>query len=154
MHIDELMMGMKVKVYDWHYDGEDRPGHWDEDGEMDEWLDCTVTIADFNMATGCVWIEEDEGHWEWVSDDFDPVCSLTADDPNLKFSQKKKDDFMEALKARRKEEQVRERINPLQYHGKTYSQGLNSYGTYNPMSPYGNSYGTYNPMSPYGKSGK
>ena len=142
MHIDDLVMGMKVRIYDWDYDGESRPDWWNEDGEMDEWLGCVVTIADFDPKSGHVWIEEDEGNWEWRDEDFDPVCPLKADDPNLKFSQKKKDDFMAALRAERKKEQVKKRINPAQYNGAVY-------GTNSPSDTFWK-----NPYYGSGKSGK
>ena len=136
MHVDDLMIGLQVRIYNWSADGEDRPEHWAHDGEMDEWLDCVVTIAEYNEEYGTVWIVEDEGQWEWRNDDFDPTCSLKADDPNLKFAGKKKDDFLKALKARQAREKVKERINPGQYHGITYSHDYGTGFGYTSKSPY------------------
>lgn len=67
----ELKPGMKVRVK--RYD--QRPDHWNSDGEMDKYMGKVVTIK--NIAFGIVRIKEDR--WIWRIEDFVPVKFTKSD---------------------------------------------------------------------------
>lgn len=86
MNIDELYAGLKVRIIWWdNY----RPDHWATDGAMDEWRGALVTIASVYHEGEEIYIEEDEGAWQWFPEDFDPVPVLTPEDPNTLFKKAK-----------------------------------------------------------------
>lgn len=67
----ELKAGQKVRVK--RYD--QRPDHWNSDGEMDKYMGKVVTIK--NIAFGIVRIKEDR--WAWRIEDFVPVKFTKSD---------------------------------------------------------------------------
>ena len=89
MRLNDLQIGMKVLTVDFGGDPYNRPEHWAESGEMDEWQGMVVTIADIDRSDEYVYIEEDGGEWSWYPWDFDPYCNLRFDDPNLSYKDTK-----------------------------------------------------------------
>jgi hypothetical protein len=102
MELEELQEGMTVLVTEWD-DGEEevleliRPGHWNEDGDMDEWQGETVMI-DHLTNDGAVYISGDDVGWTFKPSDFEPAVVLPNNDPNRLFNRYKHDKFMTELR--------------------------------------------------------
>jgi len=97
VNFEDLKVGMEVEIVIRDY----RPEHWSED--MDKWQGEVVTIVDFDRSLSegydSVFIEEDEGAWEWASSDFEPYIVLLPSDPNIAYKVYKNDRlFMEMRK--------------------------------------------------------
>lgn len=87
MRFRDIEMDMVVRIIDF---GGNSPSHWALGGEMHEWQGEKVTIVDFNDDEE-VFIEEDEGKWQWFASDFEPCNPLRSDNPNIKYKQHKRD---------------------------------------------------------------
>jgi hypothetical protein len=98
MELEDLTVGMEVRIISWDY----RPDHWAEDGEMDEWRGEVVTIAEVYEDSAEIFIEEDECHWQWYPEDFEPYVTVSKDDPNFLYQQNKRnrriDEIRKALR--------------------------------------------------------
>lgn len=102
MKLSELYVGQVVRVIT--FDGwEDRPGHWNEEGDMDEWRGELVTIAD--IVNHEIYLEEDEGEWCWYAQDFMFYENLPPEDPNIRYKRKKENAWLKTMR-----EEVRLRI--------------------------------------------
>jgi hypothetical protein len=87
VEFSDIEVGQIVRIIDWpNMDGY-RPDHWSP--EMDEWCGAEVEICDADPDTEEIFICEDEGNWQWYASDFDPVCRLALDDPNIRFKAEK-----------------------------------------------------------------
>lgn len=96
MQLEDISLGLKVKVIS--FDGyNNRPEHWSEEGEMDEWRGVVVTISDFD--SDYVYLEEDGGEWSWSSSDFEPFYNLSDDNPNTLYRKHKMSEQMGRLNA-------------------------------------------------------
>ena len=99
MRIGDLEIGMTVTVIDYGGDPYNRPEHWAETGEMDEWQGAVVTIADIDPSDEYVYLEEDENEWSWYPWDFEPYCNLKYHDPNISYKRHKSNIMMRHLRA-------------------------------------------------------
>ena len=52
-----------------------RPGHWNNKGNMDEWMGRIVTIES-TWPSGGVKIDEDNHAWTWRRTDFEKISGL------------------------------------------------------------------------------
>lgn len=68
MKLSELYVGLKVRIH--RYDPEALPDHWNEDGEMNQWMGRIVTINHIHQQYNEIYVEEDGGLWSWKSGDF------------------------------------------------------------------------------------
>ena len=86
MRIEDLCEGMRIRIKD--YDIDDLPEHWNEDGEMNEWIGRTVTIDEVHHGDGSISIKEDGGHWCFYASDFQGQIFSEAEkkNPNFLFS--------------------------------------------------------------------
>ncbi len=99
MRLHELYNGLKVRIIIWEEDHHDPPGHWADNGGMDEWQGEVVTIDYVGESeSDHVNIIEDHGKWSWQSWDFEPCDSLSADDPNARYKKYKSDRSIEEVK--------------------------------------------------------
>jgi len=94
VNIDDFEVGMTVKVIVW----DKRPEHWAD--EMDIWQGETVTISDYSLNSEDVFIEEDEGEWQWAPWDFEPLHTLKKDNPNVLYKSQKQEVFFAELRAK------------------------------------------------------
>ncbi len=97
MEMDDLHVGMTVRVIDWD---SHRPDHWCEEGRMDDWRGAVVTKADFLEKAEEVYIEDDEGEWIWYPWDFEPYHKLSIANPNMRYKRHKQDIRMAKMKMR------------------------------------------------------
>jgi len=85
--INDFEAGMTVRIIVWA----DRPEHWAE--EMDDWQGEIVTISDYSLNSEDVFIEEDEGEWQWAPWDFEPLHTLEKNNPNVLYKNHKQEAF-------------------------------------------------------------
>lgn len=97
MLFEDLHTNMVVRIINYEEDGNDRPDHWESD--MDEWQGAVVTIA-YLEKDERVFIDEDEGEWQWYPWDFEFYDNLDFNDPNLTFKRHKKDLIMKEITKR------------------------------------------------------
>ncbi len=95
MDIDDLEIGMIVKIIVWE---DHRPEHWS--GDMDEWQGAVVTISDYEHKSEYVFIEEDEGEWQWFPWDFESCHVLSENNPNRLYKSHKEQAFFAKLRAK------------------------------------------------------
>ena len=102
MDIEEISVGQVVRIINWpeHAWGH-RPDHWAEDGAMDEWCGAVVTISDIIEESGEIYIEDDEGEWQWWPSDFEHYHTLPPDDPNMQFKHHRHNILIDKLMALR-----------------------------------------------------
>ena len=81
MDIKDLRAGDVVKVISWEHE---RPEHWEEYGEMDDWCGAVVTIAEV-LDSDEIFLEDDEGKWQWYPWDFEAVFRLPDNNPNVLY---------------------------------------------------------------------
>jgi len=98
MNFEDLHTGLVVRIIDWTNETGYRPEHWCEDGDMDEWQNEIVTIAELDEYEERVFIQEDEGAWQWYPWDFEPYIQLPEDDPNIKYRMYRRSKFLEELR--------------------------------------------------------
>ena len=86
MRIEDLCEGKRVVIK--KYERDDIPEHWNEDGEMNEWMGKTVVISIIENDSGRIYIKEDGEHWCFYASDF--YCQAFTDaerkNPNFIFS--------------------------------------------------------------------
>ena len=97
MNFEDLHVGMQVRIIDFEDDSNERPEHWDS--EMDVWQSEVVTINYLEKGER-VYLEEDEGEWQWYPWDFISYCDLNFNDPNLVFKRHQKALFMKEINRR------------------------------------------------------
>lgn len=96
MRIDDLHPGLQVYIIEWF---DERPEHWSEEGDMDEWQGQVVTISEVYEDSEEIFIEDDEHCWQWHPWDFEPYCNLSQDDPNIRYRLHKHETRMAKLRA-------------------------------------------------------
>ena len=94
METEDISPGMVVRIISWN---KHRPDHWEEYGEMDGWRGAVVTIAEV-MDSEEIYLEDDEGQWQWYAWDFEPFHVLPEDDPNMKYKRHKRENWMRKMK--------------------------------------------------------
>ncbi len=100
MEFDDLHIGMRVRIIDWMEIDGHRPDHWQYEGYMDDWCGEEVTISDMVKGTGNIYIEEDDGDWQWYVEDFENLTQLPDDDPNIQFVNHKRNELLSVLRER------------------------------------------------------
>lgn len=127
MEFDDLHIGMRVRIHDWLENGAFRPDHWQQEGEMDEWCGEEVTISNMSESSSYIHIEEDDEYWQWYPEDFEDAVLLSADNPNVKFVDHRREELynrlVENTKARAKAKEVHDRLMVKEVHAKLKTKG-------------------------------
>lgn len=100
MKFDDLHIGMRVRIIDWMEIDGYRPDHWQHEGYMDDWCGEEVTISDMVKGTGNIYIEEDDGDWQWYAEDFEDLMQLPDDDPNIQFVNHRRNKLLSVFRER------------------------------------------------------
>lgn len=100
MQFEELSVDMQVRVIDWDYDIEGRPGHWSAEGDMDDYRGCVVTIGELDEDEGYIYLhgDDDDYGWQWFASDFDLYNPISASDPNMVYRKYKHEKRVAALR--------------------------------------------------------
>ena len=75
MKKEDLKIGDKVRVKEY----KQRPGSWNDKGEMDKWMGKEVTIHRIGSSIS---IEEDPG-WAWNPEDFEEINTFNSSNERL-----------------------------------------------------------------------
>ncbi len=100
MEFDDLHIGMRVRIIDWMEIDGCRPEHWQYEGYMDDWCGEEVTISEMVKGSGNIYIEEDDGDWQWYGEDFEDLDQLPVDDPNVQFVNHRRNKVLSVFRER------------------------------------------------------